>query len=188
MNIFEVQFKKTWAKKFIIFLVSVLLLAVFWYAGIHSYLSSHLGKQYGEIYSILIAVALFIGVFITLKIWRIFTDRSFQGVITKIRHKETLASPKGDARPTATESRYHIYLSVLLENGKTVTKHIEHTELFYDDLWYRVGDYVTYHRGTKFPLVKNGRKICAYCGHELISDEDKCSNCGYTSEHPKINS
>ncbi len=131
-----------------------------------------------EIHSILIAIALFIGVFTALKIWRVFTDRSFQGVITKIRHKETLVSPKGDLRPTATETRYHVYLTVLLENGKTVNKHVEHTEPFHDDLWYRIGDHVIYHRGTKFPLVENGRTICAYCGHQPISDESKCSNCG----------
>ncbi len=181
-DIFEIQFKKIWIKKFIIFFVGCLIIAGVWYGGLHTYLSSRMSETHGEIYSVFIAEMFMICLLIKLQLWRIITDHSFQGKIISIRRKETLVSPKGNSQTTATEPRYHIYLNVMLDSGKTIVKHIENDEPFYDYLWYHVGDQVLYHRGTKFPLVVGGRVICAYCGHEYIHDDARCTNCRHVSK------
>ena len=182
MSVFEIQFKRMWLKRFIAFGVGYAVIVGIWCGGFHGYLSSRLGEDHGALYSLLIAVVLAVILIVKFRLWRIVTDRSFSGEITHISYKETLTSPKCDSRPTATVPRYHIYITVRKTSGKMFTKHIEHEDPFHDGLWYSVGDTVIYHRGTKFPLVKDGRRICAYCGHQYIREDTKCTNCGYRNE------
>ena len=176
MNICETQFRRYRRQAFLLVGIWILAAGLLWGFLLHGYFAPRIGWRL----SLTILFTICIVPVFHVKLWRFFTDRSFTGTVLSVRHKETLTSPKNDPRPTATVPLYHIYLTVQTESG-TIKKHIESLEPLYHDLWYRTGDRVIYHRGTMFPLIVGGRDVCAYCGHEFITDSRICRDCGMES-------
>lgn len=179
MNIYELQFKRHWLKAYLLSAVWILLVALLWIIIAHDYFSDRISPSA----SIFIALILSLIPIFRSKLWRCFTDRSFTGTVIEVRHKETLTSSKDrPSTPTATDPLYHIMLKVELPDGSIKKMHIESREPLYHDLWYHKGDTVTYHRGTKFPLIHGGRRVCATCGTEYIYDDPICRTCGKINE------
>ena len=181
MSVYERSFRSYWFRQILFCIVFAAAVALCWALGLHGYFSSRINPAA----SFTIAYVLcLIPVFIK-RLWRIFTDRSFSATVTNVSYMESQTFNKEDMRASATTDLYTVKLKMVLDNGSAAKKNIESFEPFYADMWYKVGDRIIYHRGTKFPLIVGGRRFCAYCGDGLKDGEERCHKCGRMNEPPE---
>lgn len=171
---YERAFTNRWLKILVKCLAVDAFVAIAWGLYIHQYFCSRIGNGA----SITIAYLICMIPAVKNRVWEFITDRSFSGEVISARYKESQTYDKEDPRISATKSLYTVILYIRTQKGVIIKKSIASFEPMYQDMWYHVGDQVVYHRGTKFPLIKNGRRFCAWCGDSLRPDSCFCSRCG----------
>lgn len=169
-----------------------LLLTVVWYTLIILFVIYYNDqlvvktKDFNYLNLIVVALALFIP-FMTLKIHKIFLDRSWSGVITDKKYKEIIDSTR-PYKPTR-DSLVRKRLTTLVVGGDNQR---EHKITFADDervidSYYKIGDEVEHYRGVKYLYNKNvndfAKCICVCCGSILPSTDKVCSHCKHTLLH-----
>ena len=180
MSDYEKSFRLYWAKRIAFCLVFAGIIAAVWGFGLHAYFSSRISPAASLTIAYVIAL---IPVF-TKKLWRIFTDRSYTATVSDVKYSEGQTFSKEDMRTSATIPLYRITMKLVYPNGSAAKKNIESLEPFYQDMWYRTGDRIVYHRGTKYPLIVGGRRFCAYCDDGLRDGENLCRRCGKANFMP----
>ena len=180
MSDYEKNFKLYWAKQIAFCLGFAGIIAAVWGFGLHAYFSSRISPAASLTIAYVIAL---IPVF-TKKLWRIFTDRSYTATVSDVKYSEAQTFSKEDMRTSATVPLYRITMKIVYPNGSVAKKNIESLEPFYQDMWYKAGDRIVYHRGTKYPLIVGGRRFCAYCGDGLRDGESLCRRCGKLNPMP----
>ena len=130
--------------------------------------------SYGAVLSFAIGAVVTLWPLYKLDALRYLYDRSFSGIVTEVKRERVV---KRGINPRAARLFYRMTLVISTDDGMTVKKRIDGNDPFYEDRWYHVGDRVVYHRGTKFPVITNGARFCAYCGSILRDDEEKCVEC-----------
>ena len=180
MSDYEKNFRLYWAKQAAFCLVFAGIIAAVWGFGLYAYFSSRISPAASLTIAYVIAL---IPVF-TKKLWRIFTDRSYTATVQDVKYSEAQTFSKDDMRTSATVPLYRITMKLVYPNGSAAKKNIESLEPFYQDMWYKAGDRIVYHRGTKYPLIVGGRRFCAYCGDGLRDGENLCRRCGKANFMP----
>ena len=121
-------------------------------------------KSFTPIYIIFITI-LCVFPIIVLKYWNWFTDRTFEGEVVEVKHKQFV------------DDLYQ-HISLRTPNGKIKKATVKRT---FDDLTpiYAVGDYVRHYYGTKY-MQKVGAptNICVFCGTRSRHEAERCSVCG----------
>ncbi len=181
MTVYERQYRRKIMKQLAAVFVQIALIAALWIFYLHRYFSERISPAA----SFTIAYVIALIPIVKNRLWRLFTDRSFKGIVKSVKFKESQTFSKEDMRASATRPLYTIILKITLESGAQKKMTIESFEPFYQDMWYHAGDRIVYHRGTKFPLIPGGRRYCAYCGYDLTDGETSCRVCGCENEPPE---
>ena len=184
MTVYERQYRRKIMKQLAAVFVQIALIAALWIFYLHRYFSERISPAA----SFTIAYVIALIPIVKNRLWRLFTDRSFKGIVKSVKFKESQTFSKEDMRASATRPLYTLYLTIALDGGsgdKQKKMTIESFEPFYQDMWYHAGDRIVYHRGTKFPLITCGRRFCAYCGYDLTDGETSCRVCGCENEPPE---
>lgn len=170
-------------RRVVLFLVTVLLMAVVIIMFEKS--ASSFSEKLSALKYVFYAVLLISSVFIS-KVYRIFTDTDYCGVVKKVKVK-TVTDNKSAAKPT-WEQMYRkniIYLTIEDEAGKTFRKKAAETPLTpkSDSEAYNVGDTVLHLHGTDItvvlPTAADTRCHCAMCGGSNDKMSDICEHCGF---------
>lgn len=130
--------------------------------------------------------ALFIASFFVTKIYLIFTDTDYCGVVKKV-DVETVLDNKSAAKPSMELMfRKNVtYLTVEDETGKTFRKKAAENPRTpnSDTEVYKVGDKVLHLHGTGItvvlPTAADTRCQCAMCGGSNDKTDDVCAHCGF---------
>lgn len=137
----------------VLFLVTVLLMAVVIIMFEKS--ASSFSENLTAFKSVLYPVLLISSVFIS-KVYRIFTDTDYCGVVKKVKVK-TVTDNKSAAKPTKQQMyrKNVIYLTIEDETGKTFRKKAAETPITpkSDSEAYKVGDTVLHLHGTGIAVV-----------------------------------
>lgn len=181
MTVYERQYRRKITKQLATVFVQIAIIAFLWIIYLHRYFSERISPAA----SFTIAYVIALIPIVKNRLWRLFTDRSFKGIVEGVKFKESQTFSKEDMRASATRPLYTLYLTITLDGGAKKKMTIESFEPFYQDMWYHAGDRIVYHRGTKFPLIIGGRRFCAYCGYDLAGGETSCRVCGCANEPPE---
>ena len=169
-------------RRIVIFIITVLLMAVVIIMFEKS--ASSFSENLTAFKSVLYPVLLISSVFIS-KVYRIFTDTDYCGVVKNVKVK-TVTDNKSAAKPTR-EQMYRkniIYLTIEDEAGKTFRKKAAETPITpkSDSEAYKVGDTVLHLHGTGIavvlPTAADTRCHCAVCGGSNDKMSDICEHCG----------
>ncbi len=130
------------------------------------------------------AIVLILPIFIT-KIYKIFTDTNYAGVVKNVKIK-TVVDSKNQFKPSR-EMLYRkneIYLTIQTKQNKIVKKKVYEgvSKLGANLDTYNVGDEVLHLHGTGVTIVLSGAKdthcSCAMCGGVNNISDENCSHCG----------
>lgn len=175
-----IQRKKV--RRIVIFIITVLLMVavIIIFEKTERSFSENLTAFKSVLYPVLLISSVFIS-----KVYRIFTDTDYCGVVKKVKVK-TVTDNKSAAKPT-WEQMYRknvIYLTIEDETGKTFQKKAAETPITpkSDSEAYKVGDTVLHLHGTDIavvlPTAADTRCHCAMCGGSNDKMSDICEHCG----------
>lgn len=144
--------------------------------------------------------------FVLFRVWKLFTDRTFEGVIEEsgLSHTYTSSADPGAANPVNYDFRLHTYLRVRTTTGKLRRVRCEQKPGFY--LYYYPGTYLCRLSGLPYPISDPNRRcrpnvrhlegaedphddlsggyICAACGFLNKKSTCACGRCGLSIIDP----
>ncbi len=175
-----IQRKKV--RRIVLFIITVLLMVavIIIFEKTERSFSENLTAFKSVLYPVLLISSVFIS-----KVYRIFTDTDYCGVVKKVKVK-TVTDNKSAAKPT-WEQMYRknvIYLTIEDETGKTFQKKAAETPITpkSDSEAYKVGDTVLHLHGTDIAVVLPAAADmcchCAMCGGSNDKMSDICEHCG----------
>ena len=118
--------------------------------------------------------------FFGFRLWRVFTNRYFEGTVTDLQHKRQVKSISLVTHREDLRYYYPLWLMIRTDRGRWVEKELDYGSPRYAEP-YRIGDRVRYYPGTAFPQIITDdpeRKVnCVFCGADLEPGEDHCRLC-----------
>ncbi len=144
--------------------------------------------------------------FVLFRIWKLFLDRSFEGVVEKsgLSHDYTASADPGVANPVSYDFRLHSALVVRTPNGKKRHIRFEQKPGFY--LYYYEGTHICHFAGLPYPVHDpdrtcrpplrsdgaeeafddlSGGVVCVACGFMNKRADVPCGNCMHSLIDPR---
>ena len=155
-----------------------------WYFFAHRYFSQRIG---GKI-SVIIFIFLCFLSFARNRVWKIFTDTDFSGVITDIRITDTPVDIAPSLRVNLKRIAYktNYIISVKTDREKRKKIKLEYTDQAHI-MPYKTGDRIKYYAGTNYPQFDcpegddtEKRAVCVWCGMPVLrkdAEDEKCHFC-----------
>lgn len=150
-------------------------------------------------------IALLLGFFL-FRIWKLFTDRSFEGIIERssLSHTYTPSEDPGTVRPMSYDFRLNTRLLVRTAEGKKRYIRFEQKPGFY--IYYYEGSRICHFSGLPYPICNpenhpkpprraegaenpfddlSGGYLCAACGRMNSDSAGVCAGCMHSLIDPK---
>jgi len=144
--------------------------------------------------------------FFLFRIYRLLTDRTFEGRVERsgLSHTYTSSADPGGANAISYDFRLHTYLVIRTDSGKKKRIRFEQKPGFY--LYYYEGSYLCHLSGLPYPVCDPSRAcrpekrkrrgveermddpsegyVCAACGFMNKSLDEPCDRCGHSLIDP----
>ena len=138
-------------------------------------------RSFSPAYITLVAI-LCIAPYVKFKYWNWFTDRTYEGEVTEVHHKEfATTAHSGRGTGSKNDMKYVFEQNVTLRESNGKIRRVTY-QRWQDETApiYAAGDHVRHYYGTKYmqKIGDDKAPICVFCGTQNLKGESKCGVCG----------